>query len=216
MKFLLLLLVSLCSLPFTANAGNMFGPAPNRNGSPLLSGVDGTYQATARSENVTGIFRFAYSRGSQTSNVRQNSWVFFVNGQVLRGNVEANLNQSSLSGVLDDGGLISTGTNGALPLVLFSGASSSASGSFSGKLDQKSSSGAFNGSGTLLPTPPSTNVLTVIAEFTRQVSPTTTVSGIESTSVTNVNPGGTTPNTYFKFRGVRTSTPSPAVATPAN
>ena len=44
------------------------GPPPFTNGSPLVSGVDGSYQATARGRNLTGVFRFTYSGGRQTSN----------------------------------------------------------------------------------------------------------------------------------------------------
>jgi hypothetical protein len=33
------------------------GPPPFTNGSPLVSGVDGSYQATARGRNLTGVFR---------------------------------------------------------------------------------------------------------------------------------------------------------------
>lgn len=222
MKTLSLLVATLFFSTIASHAGNMFGPAPFRNGSPLVTGVDGTYQATARSENVTGIFRFAYSGGSQTANARQNSWVFFVNGQVLRGTVEAALDNSSLSGILDsESSGITRDSNGAvtLPIYIFSGANSAA-GSFQGNLNLKSPSGAFSGAGQLLPTPPSTNQLTTISRETEILgtgSNAIAVLGpIESTNILYTNSGGSMVPVNFKFRGVRTSTSSTAVATPAN
>ena len=94
------------------------GPPPFTNGSPLVSGVDGSYQATARGRNLTGVFRFTYSGGRQTSNPQlptgnsvgslltdpYNDYVFFVEGIVYRGLVQANINVDSVAGVLDNGG----------------------------------------------------------------------------------------------------------------
>src|SRR6476646_11778982 len=94
------------------------GPPPFTNGSPLVSGVDGSYQATARGKNLTGVFRFTYSSGRQTSNPQfptgnrvaslltdpYNDYVFFVEGIVYRGLVQANINVNSIAGVLDNGG----------------------------------------------------------------------------------------------------------------
>jgi hypothetical protein len=94
------------------------GPPPFTNGSPLISGVDGSYQATARGKNLTGVFRFTYSGGRQTSNPQlptgntvaslltdpYNDYVFFVEGLVFRGLVQANINVNSVAGVLDNGG----------------------------------------------------------------------------------------------------------------
>jgi hypothetical protein len=94
------------------------GPPPFTNGSPLVSGVDGSYQATARGKNLTGVFRFTYSGGRQTSSPQlptgnsvgslltdpYNDYVFFVEGRVYRGLVQANINVNSVAGVLDNGG----------------------------------------------------------------------------------------------------------------
>ena len=93
------------------------GPPPFTNGSPLVSGVDGSYQATARGRNLTGVFRFTYANGVQTSSPQlptgntvpnlltdpYNDYVFFVEGKVYRGLVQANVNVSSVAGVLDNG-----------------------------------------------------------------------------------------------------------------
>lgn len=214
-KHLLALCFGLLAFPVMGNAGNMFGPAAFRNGSPLVSGVDGTYQATARAANVTGIFRFAYSGGSQTANTRQNSWIFFVNGQILKGNVEANIDDSTLNGILDGDSTSSSRTTNqqgqtTLPVYFFSGANS-ASGNFQGKLNQKSPSGAFSGSGELLPTPGAINEFTAIYQTfdVQQVGTNSVIlvpDGYAATNLSYTNAGGTIAPLSFKFRGVRTST----------
>jgi hypothetical protein len=114
MKILAALLVLvLASQYLHASAGS----PPFKNGSPLVSGVDGKYQATARGKNLTGVFRFTYANGSQTSSPQlptgnsvpdlltdpYNDYVFFVEGQVYRGLVQANINVGSVAGVLDNG-----------------------------------------------------------------------------------------------------------------
>ena len=84
---------------------------------PLVSGVDGSYQATARGKNLTGGVLHQYANGVQTSNLQlptgttvpnlltdpYNDYVFFVEGKVYRGLVQANVNVSSVAGVLDNG-----------------------------------------------------------------------------------------------------------------
>ena len=211
MKNLLLLVSSLALLPLAANAGNAFGPAPFRNGSPLVSGVDGTYQATARAENVTGIFRFAYSGGSQTANSRQNSWIFFVNGEIYRGNVEASLDDSSLAGILDSAiSSASTNSDGSIQLpYVYINQNDNAAGTFSGKLELKSPSGAFSGKGIIQGLPGSTNQIIGVSQLDSlelNFSGTTPAGSIyvNTTSVTNA--GSPLLSTEFKFRGVRTST----------
>jgi len=211
MKYLLLLVSSLALLPLAANAGNAFGPAPFRNGSPLVSGVDGTYQATARAENVTGIFRFAYSGGSQTANSRQNSWIFFVNGEIYRGNVEASLDDSSLAGILDSAiSSASTNSDGSIQLpYVYINQNDNAAGTFSGKLELKSPSGAFSGKGIIQGLPGSTNQIIGVSQLDSlelNFSGTTPAGSIyvNTTSVTNA--GSPLLSTEFKFRGVRTST----------
>jgi hypothetical protein len=53
-------------IAFVAYVQASAGPPPFTNGSPLVSGVDGSYQATARGKNLTGVFRFTYANGVQT------------------------------------------------------------------------------------------------------------------------------------------------------
>lgn len=113
--------ISLFALVLTAafaQAGSFGGPRPFTNGSTLVTGVDGSYQATARNTNLTGIFRFTYVNGRQASNTGfpafntsvtsllldpYNDYVFFVEGYTYRGLTQANINGGSISGVLDNG-----------------------------------------------------------------------------------------------------------------
>ena len=151
---LLLLLAAL-----SAQAGSFAGPPPFTNGSPLVSGVDGMYQATARGKNLTGVFRFTYVNGSQTSNPLlptgetvstlltdpYNDYVFFVEGLVFRGLVQANINTNSIAGVLDNGSAnvaVFGGTEGGgLGVTAFT------SGFFTGCMDQNSPYASFSGTG---------------------------------------------------------------------
>jgi hypothetical protein len=140
-----------------AQAGGFGGPPPFTNGSPLISGVDGSYQATARGKNLTGVFRFAYSGGRQSSNPTlpsgdsvegllvdpYNDYVFFVDGMSYRGMVQANVNTDAIAGVLD---------NGAANVPNFDlgdglGMSSFMSGYFEGSMDQDSPYASMQGDG---------------------------------------------------------------------
>jgi hypothetical protein len=214
MKTPLILLAFLSFLPFVANAGNMFGPAPFRNGSPLVSGVDGTYQATARAENVTGIFRFAYSGGSQTANQQQNNWIFFVAGRIQRGGVVANIDNSSIDGILDSQGIGLTSSNStqtnntiSLPYVIINQNNSSA-GTFQGKINLKNPNGSFNGQGILQGVPRSTNQIIGVSQLDAlelNLNGNTPAGSINVTTNNIVNAAGNLPITEFRFRGVRTS-----------
>ena len=224
-KHLFALCFGLLVFPVVGNAGNMFGPAAFRNGSPLSTGNDGTYQATARAENVTGIFRFAYSGGSQTTTASQNSWIFFVNGRVAKGSVVANLNESNIDGILDAQsaqGSAQSGNNTStvitLPYVQIFDSGSSSSGTFSGKLNLKSPSGEFSGNGILMGTPATTsNVIGIGNESIPTFDPLTglIIGSFETGNITISNGNFTTSasstqNTNFKFRGVRTNTSTTA------
>lgn len=216
MKKSVFLFLSFILSTFVAHAGNMFGPAAFRNGSPLPSGNDGTYQATARAENVTGIFRFAYSGGSQTTSASQNSWIFFVNGQIQKGTVAANIEQSSLDGIFDSSSSSTTAnSNGAitLPYVTINQNNSSA-GTFAGKLSLKNPNGAFNGSGNLSPLPAQTNLVVGVSQndagdfsFNGTAPPASFIPGAIVVNTGNYTiPAGSITPINFKFRGVRTST----------
>jgi hypothetical protein len=134
------------------------GPPPFTNGSPLVSGVDGFYQATARGKNLTGVFRFTYANGIQTSSPQlptgntvpnlltdpYNDYVFFVEGLVYRGLVQANINVESIAGVLDNGSAnvpVFADMAGGLGILSFM------NGFFVGCMDQNSPYACFSGKG---------------------------------------------------------------------
>jgi hypothetical protein len=156
MKTLAASLVLLCVVQISALASAR--PPPFTNGSPLVTGVDGMYQATARGRNLTGVFRFTYVNGSQTSNPQlptgntvaglltdpYNDYVFFVEGLVFRGLVQANINVGSVAGVLDNGSAnvaVFGDTAGGLGITSF------ISGFFNGSIDQTSPYAFFRGNG---------------------------------------------------------------------
>jgi hypothetical protein len=136
LRFPLLALLTVVAMPLQA-----FGPGPFRGGSPLPSGTDGVYQAVATAPNVSGLFSWAISGGTQTTDSSgelelglNNSWIFFVEGEVFRGSTFANVSEGKVFGILDsDPDLIApTGT-----------------GNFQGKINLKSPIAAFNGSGSI-------------------------------------------------------------------
>jgi hypothetical protein len=104
MKAVFSLLVLVATISF-ARAGSFAGPPPFTNESPLLSGMDGTYQAVASGVNLTGVFSFVISGGIQTSTSSSviNSWVFFIDGNIVQGPVVAAISQTAVVGILSGG-----------------------------------------------------------------------------------------------------------------
>jgi len=187
----------------SAHAGSFGGPPPFSNGSPLVTGVDGSYQASARATNVSGIIRFQYASGVQTSSTSQNNWIFFINGQIQRGSTVANIDSNKVDGVMDSlSAGSSTNSNGtiALPVVLLN-ANNAASGYFRGKM---SLNGDFNGSGQLQASPASTNQIIAISQI--DAAAAFNPGAIVVTNASYTNAAGTLSNTPFKFRGVRATT----------
>jgi len=98
-----------------AFAGGFGGPGPFRNESSLPSGTDGTYNASLRGPNLSGVFRFQISSGTQSADIlnplpavpsgiysaRGNSWVAWYEGIVYRGLTDASIFRGSVAGVLD-------------------------------------------------------------------------------------------------------------------
>jgi hypothetical protein len=195
MKFAFSLFAFALTVTF-AQAGGFGGPPPFTNGSPLVSGVDGSYQATARGSNLSGVFRFTYSGGRQTSAPSiddngiltdpYNDYIFFVDGLAYRGINQTNVNDGSISGVLDNGAAnvpnAVTNTGGAT----FLGVQTFLAGYYSGKLDNNSAVASFSGNGSVavsVYTDPSTDANGVVTP------------GIVSEAFTRA----------FRFSGVRNS-----------
>lgn len=199
------LLLSLTSL----HAGSFGGPGPFRNGSPLPSGTDGTYQGVATATNVTGLFTFQISNGVQTTTPTNNTWVFFVDGNVLTGGTQANISEGQVAGVLDPAVSTSLGgeDNTLSGSVAFIVPGNSASGEFRGNIDLNSPVASFSGSGTLSGTPARTDQLVYIWDLSNFSSITFGSSTFSPVFVEPIAiPGSSFPTTNFKFRGTRLNT----------
>lgn len=215
MKFLTLLAMGLVSAS-SVYAGGIGGPFNSY--SPLQSGIDGVYQATARGKNLTGIISFTYSGGMPTVGGTANSWVFFVEGQIVRGQTTASIDEDKVAGVLDSGTLDTQSDsdgNISLPAILLNTGTSSA-GFFDGSIDLKSVNARFSGEGLITPSPGTTNQIIAISQPQSSVSNVSFTGTISITNVVYTNLGGTVPPTSFKFSGYRLTTLAPGVNTNTN
>jgi len=184
------------------------GGGPFSDYSPLQTGIDGTYQATARGANLTGIIKFAYNGGSQTQSPTENNWIFFVGGQIITGSTSAALDDNTVTGILDSQALGSLGGNGDgtidLPQVIVNNGTSSA-GTFEGTIDQNKVGAPFSGEGAVVPSPASTNQIISISGV--DITDTNfSIQDITVSTTTITNAAGTIPATAFTFSGYRTST----------
>lgn len=181
-----------------AQAGGFGGPPPFRNGSPLLTGIDGRYQAVASATNVTGIISFAIQNGGQTAGTLENYWIFFVDGNTLTGTPAVNISGGKINGVLDSG--ISNALDGeqeSEAIIVIPG--NSASGRFNGTIDLNSPVAAFNGKGVITGVPERTDQIVVIRTSTSPFIDPVVIEPI-------IIPGSSLPETKFKMRGTRLST----------
>lgn len=192
MKTALALLVLVSTISF-GHAGGFGGPPPFTNGSPLVSGVDGGYQASIRGENLSGLLTFTYSGGVQSAS-GSNAWVVFYQGQVFFGETAVNIMDGNISGILDTAGQTPVTFVDNFSSTVPSATSTSTvsaiapSGYFTGDLDNNSTSGYFKGKGEF------STVLTI-------TNTTTTVEGgTTSSTVTEVA------KVDIKIKGVRAST----------
>lgn len=125
----------------TLQAGSFGGPPPFTNGSPLTTGVQGTYQASARGNGVSGIIRFSYNSDGNPSSTGFNDYIFFVNGTIVSGSTQAAIMGSKLSGILNSPNVPT------VPPTM--GYFDSLGGSFSGNFNTKSAYYSFKGKGDL-------------------------------------------------------------------
>jgi hypothetical protein len=135
MKLAAVSLIAIAATLSSLHAGSFGGPRPFTNGSPLISGVDGSYQANARGTNTTGVIRFAYSGGNQTSSATANSYVIFSEGFIFSGSVAANITGSTITGALEYAAQNTFDVTG--------------SGYFNAKIDPQSPVYSFKGTGFL-------------------------------------------------------------------
>jgi hypothetical protein len=190
-----------------------FGSAPFRNGSPLATGTDGAYQAVATGPNLTGIFSWTIEGGVQPATQRNNVWVFFIDGNVVRGSTVANISNGKIAGILDPNGdlNIPQTETGALILPYATVLSDSmAQGRFSGKIDLKSPTAAFSGTGMMEGMPARSYQLLFINEPIP--TPAGFIPPVYFDPDTDRLPdftiaGSTIPETQFTFRGTRLAIP---------
>ncbi|HEY5705511.1 MAG TPA: hypothetical protein VIS96_08065 [Terrimicrobiaceae bacterium] len=217
--FSLLVLVATISL---ARAGSFAGPPPFTNESPLQTGTDGTYQAIASGVNLTGVFSFQIVGGiqSSTQTTTVNSWVFFVDGNILQGSVVAAISQGKVAGILN-GSDVNVPADDAGNLVVPSAfiiPGNAASGRFDGCISYNSPLGAFEGDGLLTGAPARVDQLVFLLGSTDSSTSTATGGTADSTTGTGVViqplaiPAGNFDETKFKFHGTRVSTGAPAAS----
>jgi len=203
MKLPVLCSFALLAAAAASHAGSFGGPPPFTDGSPLQSGIDGSYQATARGTNLTGVIRFAYQNNVQSAIGSANVYSMFVDGQVVTGGVTASITGKQLAGVL--GGqdfAVPTSDSGTteLPLV-FIVRGNRANGQFTGKMDLEDKMSAFSGKGAIAPAPVETNTVILIQTNSGSVG-----APVDQVTIDPfVIPGSSITPTDFTYEGVRTS-----------
>jgi hypothetical protein len=173
-----------------ASAGSFGGPAPFRNGSPLATGTDGLYNASLRGTNLSGVFRFSISKGSQNlldPDPISNTWVAFYQGNIIRGNTDAAIIENKVSGTLDP--LIPRPDQGIQPgipglAVQSPGAFLLQGGFFTGSLNQKSPIGSMKGSGQFVVNDLNNNSRTVKRANPPFIGDSTTYHGLSTIDFT--------------------------------
>jgi hypothetical protein len=210
MKLPVLSAFALLAAATASHAGSFGGPPPFTDLSPLQSGIDGSYQATCRGDNLVGVLRFAYQNGVQSGIATANTYSFFVEGQVVSGGVTAAITGKDLSGVL--GGqdfTVPTSDDGSteLPLV-FIVRGNRANGQFTGQINLEDRMAAFSGKGEISPAPPETNTVILIqttASGGLVVGDNVNVQSSDVTVTPFAIPGSAITPSTFAFEGVRTS-----------
>jgi hypothetical protein len=203
MKLPVICTFALLAAAAASHAGSFGGPPPFTDGSPLQSGIDGSYQATARGTNLTGVIRFAYQNNVQSPIGSANVYSMFVDGQVVTGGVTASITGKQLAGVL--GGqdfAVPTSDSGTteLPLV-FIVRGNRANGQFTGKMDLEDKMSAFSGKGSIAPAPEETNTVILIQTNSGSVDAPVDQVTIEPFVI----PGSSITPSDFTYEGVRTS-----------
>jgi hypothetical protein len=174
----------------SANAGGFGGPPPFTNGSPLISGTDGSYQASVRGNNTSGIVRFSMSGGTQSS--EGNNYAIFSEGIVYTGNTQASIMTSNISAVLETSGTV-TGH--------------SLRGFFNGKLSQNSVYGSFSGKGEIVTNNGVLRTLTTSVTSPLVVkNPDGTTTTTDSSSEVSTEDLNHATKIQIKVKGVRTTT----------
>jgi len=204
-------------------AGGFGGPGPFRNQSPLPTGIDGVYQASARGTNLTGVIGFGIANGIQSSRPNENTYTIFNNGLIIKGNTTVNINGSDVTGILDSDDLtLPIADDGSVDLpVVFIIRGQRAAGEFNGTINLNSPTGNFTGNGRLMPTPEETvqivgispprqiNNLAIEGAFTPEEL--AQITGIVISRTNLVLQGSVGDEVNFRIRGMRKSLRTGAV-----
>jgi hypothetical protein len=187
----------------------------------------------ATGTTLTGLFSWSINNGVQSSDTTNNSWIFFVDGNVMNGSIAANMSDGKISGILDPNGGSSgnigqniganstAGSTSAPNTTTYNFVDSTASanktamyiipgneagGYFNGKINLKSPTAAFSGKGQLQGTPARQDILVIINTGKTPASTTPPI---------NI-PASTVPDSKFTFRGTRLFTGSATTQTQAS
>jgi hypothetical protein len=121
-----------------AQAGGFGGPGSLSTSLDTTS--SGYYQATARGESLSGIIRFAYDENGNPS-ATGNTFVFFIDGNIVTGSTEAAIMSANLAGMLYNP-VTQTPINQTVANFIPTG------GPFKADFDTKSANWFFDGSGS--------------------------------------------------------------------
>lgn len=85
----------------TAHAGSFGGPTSLNTSTQ--TGAVGVYQGTVRGNSLSGVLRFAYNTDGNPSSTSPNTYVFFIDGMLVTGTVDASIQSAKISSVLETG-----------------------------------------------------------------------------------------------------------------
>ncbi|MEI6278742.1 MAG: hypothetical protein WCQ16_05080 [Verrucomicrobiae bacterium] len=123
----------------SAHAGSFGGPTSLNTSN--VTGAVGRYQATARGNSLTGIIRFSYDANGNPSATTARDYIFFIDGMIVTGSVDAAIMGSKLAGILENGTVAAVS-----PLLAGYRVDG---GSFTAKFDTGSANYFFKGKGNL-------------------------------------------------------------------
>ena len=123
----------------TAHAGSFGGPTSLNTSTQ--TGAVGFYQGTARGNSLTGIIQFAYNSDGNPSSTVASTYVYFIDGTLVTGTLDASVQSSNITGILE------TGTVAVVNPYYFG--YEVAGGSFNANINTRSANYFFKGKGTL-------------------------------------------------------------------
>ena len=128
----------------TAHAGSFGGPTSLNTSTQ--TGAVGFYQGTARGNSLTGIIQFAYNSDGNPSSTVASTYVYFIDGTLVTGTLDASIQSSKITGILETGTVTSGSGNSFSPYYFDYEVPG---GSFSANINTRSANYFFKGKGTL-------------------------------------------------------------------